>query len=56
MEERNLWALLMKSVYEKNVVAWGVLLPEEDDVQARHEEDNEQGAVHMTAADKREDT
>lgn len=33
-----------------------MLLPGEDDVQARHEEDNEQGAVHMTAADKREDT
>lgn len=32
-----------------------MLLPGENDVQARHEEGNEQGAVHMTAADKRED-
>lgn len=47
----------MKSaVYEKNAAAWEALLPGEDDVQARHEEDNEQGAVHMAAADKKGDT
>lgn len=46
----------MKSVYEMNAAAWEALLPRENDVQARHEEDNEQEAVHMVAADKKEDT
>lgn len=46
----------MKSAEEKNAAAWEVLLPGEGDVLARHEEDNEQGAVHMTAAGKKEDT
>lgn len=55
VEERNWWALSMKSAYEKNA-AWEVLLPGQDDVQAQHEEDNEQEAFHMTAADKKEDT
>lgn len=46
----------MKSAAEKNVAAWEALLPGEGDVLARHEEDNEPGAVHMTAAGKKEDT
>jgi hypothetical protein len=46
----------MKSAYEMNAAAWEALLPEDDDVQARHEEDNGQGEVHMVAADKKEDT
>lgn len=57
MEERHSWGLSMKSAYEKNAAAWEALPPgEDDDVQARHEEDNEQGPVHMAAADKKEDT
>lgn len=46
----------MKSVYEKSVAAWEELPPGEDDAQIRHEEDNGQAAVHITAAGKREDT